>query len=83
MSNQLKIINKNNIRRDIAEFVLNCSTDELFAVLCALESDDTIPEFFSCDKCKELFGECTAEETPLTELCKNHMLKYEETEATV
>ena len=71
-----KITRNHNLRREIAEFVLECSMDELLALVCAIETEPKLPKFFGCDKCKSLFGECPNELT--TEPCKNRILKYEE-----
>lgn len=70
-----RVVRNHNLRREIAEYILNCSDDELLKVLCNLEMDNTIPEFFSCEKCKELFGVCPESGT---EICKNRILRYEE-----
>lgn len=70
-----RIVRNHDLRREIAEYVLNCSEDELFNVICALETDNTIPKFFSCEKCKELFGSCP---NTSTKVCKSRILKYEE-----
>lgn len=71
-----RIIRNHDLRREIAEYVLNCSDDELFNVICTLERDRTIPKFFSCEKCEELFGNCI--EKSGTELCKGIISQYEE-----
>lgn len=70
------IVRNHDLRREIFEYVLNCSDDELFIILCTLEMEDTIPKFFSCGNCKELFGDCP--EGNGTEVCKSRILKYEE-----
>lgn len=69
------VVRNHNLRREIAEYILNCSDDELFNAICTLEMGDTIPKFFSCERCKELFGVCPESGT---EVCKSRILKYEE-----
>lgn len=70
-----RVVRNHNLRREIAEYILNCSDDELLDVLYALEKDSISPKFFSCEKCKELFGHC---DKSGVELCKSRILKYEE-----
>lgn len=71
-----RIIRNHNLRREIADFVLNSSIDELLTLLCAMELENRLPNFFGCDRCKELFGDCPEDCT--TEPCKDRMLKYDE-----
>lgn len=70
-------IKKHDLRREIAEYVLNCSIDELVGILSAFEEDDKLPTFFGCKQCKEMFGDCLSESS-LTDSCKERILKYEE-----
>lgn len=80
------VVRNHDLRREIAEYVLNCSDNELFNVICALDGDDTVPKFFSCEKCTELFGKCSEEllnedmdiEVYGIEECIGRIHKYEE-----
>lgn len=71
-----RVVRNHDLRREIAEYVLNCSDDELFNVIYTLEKCKKIPKFFSCEKCEDLFGNCP--EGGGTEICKGRILKYEE-----
>ncbi len=71
-----RVVRNHDLRREIAEYVLNCSDDELFNVIYTLEKGKTIPKFFSCEKCEDLFGNCP--EGGGTEVCKSRIHKYEE-----
>lgn len=72
------MIKEHDLRREIAEYVLNCSMNELVGILSAFEEDDELPTFFGCKQCRKMFGECLDDEVSL-ELCKERILKYEET----
>ncbi len=75
-----RIVRNHNLRREIAEYILSCSMDELLAVVCSLETDPCIPNFFGCDKCKKMFGECPLEidDGATLEVCKGRISQYEE-----
>lgn len=75
-----RVVRNHDLRREIAEYILSCSMDELLAVVCALETDTDIPIFFECDKCKKMFGACPLEldDGATLEVCKSRILQYEE-----
>lgn len=67
------------VRKNLAEYILNCSTNELMTVLTALESDNEIPNFFSCETCTKHFGKCTL----FTKCdCAERLEKYEKMTTT-
>lgn len=70
-------VKKHDLRREIAEYILNCSTNNLIGILSAFENDDALPTFFGCKQCEEMFGECLDNDVSL-EVCKERILKYEE-----
>jgi len=76
--NSGRIIRNHNLRREIAEWVLNSSLDELLDLLVALDGAKGIPEFFSCEQCKRLFNLCVDSEDLTTEPCKVCITKYDE-----
>lgn len=74
------VVRNHNLRREIAEYILNCSDDELLEVISTLEMASSIPYFFSCEKCQELFGECDESSLSgaITGGCIDKIHKYEE-----
>lgn len=66
------IVRNHDLRREIAEYILNCSMEQLVQVLRALETENNIPKFFSCERCINIFGGCGEKN------CESRILKYEE-----
>ena len=76
---KIKVAKEYSLRRELAEYVLKCSDEAFIAFLCALETDNSIPNFFNCEKCKELFGECPIEDgVDLFDACTNRIAQFEE-----
>lgn len=61
---ELKIVHcGNKIRRNIAEYVLNCTEEELFEINNLLE-DAEYKFVFSCNDCNEKYGNCNVDNEP-------------------
>ncbi len=77
------IVRNHNLRREIAEYVLSCTDQDLLSIICALEEHTEIPSFFSCEKCRRLFGKCEPERNHYPNECLSKIYKYEEMRDTV
>lgn len=51
-----RVVRNHDLRREIAEYVLNCSDDELFNVIYTLEKGKTIPKFLAVKNVRIFLG---------------------------
>lgn len=76
MRKVIKNKNGGRVRRELAEYILNCSYKDLSRFICALETDNSIPNPFSCDVCKNAFGNCLCDDNS-TKCCETRLEQYD------